>query len=212
MRTDDLIRTIAADHATHRASVERWLSLSVFAALVVSATLFAAILGPRSDIARVAGEFGFLFKFIVTLTLGITAAILVLRLARPAADTKIPALALLAAPVMLGIAVLAEYAAVDPAVRTMKLLGSTRASCLTFIPLLSAPILAAALVALRHGAPMRPALTGAVAGLLAGGFGAAIYAAYCVEDSPFFLATWYTLAIMGVAVVGGLIGARILRW
>jgi hypothetical protein len=212
MRTDDLIRTIAADHATHRASVERWLSLSVFAALVVSAILFAAILGPRSDIARVAGEFGFLFKFIVTLTLGITAAILVLRLARPAADTKIPALALLAAPVMLGIAVLAEYAAVDPAVRTMKLLGSTRASCLTFIPLLSAPILAAALVALRHGAPMRPALTGAVAGLLAGGFGAAIYAAYCVEDSPFFLATWYTLAIMGVAVVGGLIGARILRW
>jgi hypothetical protein len=179
---------------------------------VISAILFAAMLGPRSDIVSVAGEFQFLFKFVVTLILGLTATILVCRLARPGADVKFPAIALLAAPILLGLAVLAEFASVEPAVRTMKLVGSTWTSCVTFIPLLSAPILAAALIALRHGAPTRPALTGAVAGLLAGGFGAAIYAAYCVEDSPFFLATWYTLAIVGVAVIGGLIGSRVLRW
>jgi hypothetical protein len=212
MRTDNLIRTLVADNATRSTSIERWLSVMVLAALVVSAILFAAMLGPRSDIARVAGEFQFLFKFVVTLTLGLTATILVCRLARPGADAKFPAIALLAAPILLGLAVLAEFASVEPAVRTMKLVGSTWTSCVTFIPLLSAPILAAALIALRHGAPTRPALTGAVAGLLAGGFGAAIYAAYCVEDSPFFLATWYTLAIVGVAVIGGLIGSRVLRW
>jgi hypothetical protein len=42
---------------------------------------------------------------------------------------------------------------------------------------------------MRRRRPALPALSGAVAGLIAGGFGATIYAAYCVEGSPFFLAT-----------------------
>jgi hypothetical protein len=212
MRTDDLIRTLAADNATRQASVERWLLLVIVPGIGVSAALFALMLGPRSDIAQVAGEFSFLFKFVITLTLALAATWLVCRLARPGAGSKLAAFALLAAPAMLGCAVLAEFMTVAPAMRTTKLVGSTWLSCVTFIPILSVPILAAALIALRHGAPTRPALTGAVAGLLAGGFAASIYAAYCVEDSPFFLATWYTLAIVGVAVMGGLIGARVLRW
>jgi hypothetical protein len=68
------------------------------------------------------------------------------------------------------------------------------------------------LIALRHGAPTRPALAGAAAGLLAGGLGAAVYASYCVEDSAFFLATWYTLAIAIVTSIGSALGARLLRW
>jgi hypothetical protein len=77
---------------------------------------------------------------------------------------------------------------------------------------LSAPILLAALIALRHGASTRPAFTGAVAGLLAGGLGAAVYASYCPEDSALFLATWYSLAIAIVAIAGAAIGSRALRW
>ena len=57
-----------------------------------------------------------------------------------------------------------------------------------------------------------PALAGAVAGTLAGSLGAALYAAHCVDDSPLFVATWYGLAITVVAVVGALLGARLLRW
>jgi hypothetical protein len=212
MRTDDLIRTLAADNATRQASVERWLMMVILPGIAVSAILFALMLGPRSDIAQVSGEFSFLFKFVVTLTLALTATWLACRLARPGADLKLAAFALLAAPVILGLAVLAEFMTVEPAMRTTKIVGTSWLSCVTFIPLLSLPVLAAALIALRHGAPTRPALTGAVAGLIAGGFGATIYAAYCIEDSPFFLATWYTLAITGVAIVGGLVGARVLRW
>jgi hypothetical protein len=212
MKTDSLIRALAADNATRVASVEGRLLASLLPALVFSAILFAALLGPRADIAAVVGQFQFLFKYVVTLTLAITATLLVLRLARPGAEIKAWALLLLAAPLLLGAASLAEFMTVAPAMRATKLVGTTWASCLTFIPLLSAPILIAALFGLRHGAPTRPALTGAVAGLLAGGFGAAIYATYCIEDSPFFLATWYTLAIAGVTVVGALLGARVLRW
>jgi hypothetical protein len=65
---------------------------------------------------------------------------------------------------------------------------------------------------MRHGAPTRPALAGAVAGLLAGGLGAALYAAHCTDDSPLFVATWYTIAIAGVTIVGSLLGRYFLRW
>ncbi|MCC6948309.1 MAG: DUF1109 domain-containing protein [Bradyrhizobiaceae bacterium] len=211
MKTDDLIRGLAADNAT-RSSIERWLFAALAVGLVLSAILFAAILGLRADIAAVAGEFHFLFKFVVTLTLAVTATLLVLRLARPGAEAKLRAIALLAAPLMLGAALIAEFTTLAPAMRMTKLVGSSWATCLASIPLLSAPILVAALIALHHGAPTRPALAGAIAGLLAGGLGAAIYALYCLEDSPFFLATWYTLAISIVVAAGSLAGARLLRW
>ncbi|HUI21148.1 MAG TPA: NrsF family protein, partial [Methylocella sp.] len=58
----------------------------------------------------------------------------------------------------------------------------------------------------------RPALAGAAAGLLAGAIGAAFYATHCPDDSPLFVATWYTLAIAFVTAIGAIAGARLLRW
>ena len=211
MKTDDLIRALAADSAP-RPSVERRLAATLLAGIAVAAIVFAVVLGPRPDIAQVAGDFGFLFKFVVTLTLAFTACWLLLRLARPGVEAGVASVALLAAPAMLAAVVTMEWMSVDPALRMARLVGTSWPTCLLFIPMLSLPILAAALLALRHGAPTRPALAGAVAGLVAGGFGAAIYAAYCLENSALFLATWYTLAIVGVAVAGAGIGARLLRW
>ena len=52
----------------------------------------------------------------------------------------------------------------------------------------------------------------AAAGLLAGGLAATLYATHCTDDSPLFVAAWYSLAIAGVAALGALIGARWLRW
>ena len=40
-----------------------------------------------------------------------------------------------------------------------------------------------------YGVPTRPALAGAVAGLLAGGLAASFYAAHCTDDSPLFVTT-----------------------
>ena len=78
--------------------------------------------------------------------------------------------------------------------------------------MLSALPLAALLFALRQGAPSRPALTGAVAGLAATGIGATFYASHCTNDSPLFMAAWYVLGTAIVAVAGALLGARLLRW
>jgi hypothetical protein len=211
MRTDQLIRTLAAD-ARPAVSVERRLAAVLLPAVALTAVVFLWVLGPRPDIAAVANDTRFLFKFVVTLTLAATATTLVLRLARPGSEVRFPALTLAAAPVLLAIGVLLEFTAVEPAARTMKLVGNNIVNCLSFIPLFAIPILAGALLGLRHGAATRPALAGAVAGLLAGGLSATLYAANCTDDSPFFVATWYTIAIAAVTAAGALLGARVLRW
>ncbi|MFC6491272.1 NrsF family protein, partial [Nitratireductor sp. GCM10026969] len=57
-----------------------------------------------------------------------------------------------------------------------------------------------------------PALAGAAAGLLAGGLAATFYAAHCTDDSPLFVAVWYTIAVAMLALVGAAIGSRLARW
>ena len=72
--------------------------------------------------------------------------------------------------------------------------------------------LALFIAALRYGAPARPTLAGAVAGLAAGGISATLYAAHCTDDSPLFVATWYTLAIAILTAAGALGGRAFARW
>ena len=93
-----------------------------------------------------------------------------------------------------------------------RLVGHNSRVCMTAIPLLSLPLLAAALIGLRHGAPARPALAGALAGMLSAGLAATLYAAQCTDDSPVLVATWYTIATAMVAAVGALAGSRLLRF
>ncbi|MEX2741320.1 NrsF family protein [Rhizobium mongolense] len=65
---------------------------------------------------------------------------------------------------------------------------------------------------MKNGAAERPSLAGAAAGLAAGGIAAALYAWHCTDDSPLFLAVWYTTAIAAVTATGALIGSRYLTW
>ena len=50
------------------------------------------------------------------------------------------------------------------------------------------------------------------AGLAAGGLAAIFYAAYCTDDSPLFVATWYSLAVLMLTVLGAVVGRMVLRW
>jgi hypothetical protein len=84
--------------------------------------------------------------------------------------------------------------------------------CLVSIPLLGLPLLAAILWSLSTGAVLRPRLTGAVAGLMAGGASAAVYSAYCDTDMVLYVILAYGTAILSVALAGALAGPRLLRW
>jgi hypothetical protein len=57
-----------------------------------------------------------------------------------------------------------------------------------------------------------PGIAGAAAGLLAGALSATFYAAHCTDDSPLFVAVWYSLAIAILAARGAIAAPRLARW
>lgn len=213
METNNLIRSIVTDLAAPRPHLARTLALALAGAFVISVILFQWTLGARPDaLDAIISSPRFTFKFVVTLLLAATALALVLRLERPGAPTRVPTLALAVAPLMLLAAVAIELMLLPRAEWSQVMIGMNSMVCLRSIPLLAAPLLIAALLALRIGAPTRPALAGAVAGLVAGGIGAALYGAHCTDDSPIFVVVWYSLAIMLVTVAGAIAGRYLLRW
>ncbi|CAM5430407.1 hypothetical protein AFEL58S_02493 [Afipia felis] len=212
MRTDDLIASLVADHPSRTQPVWLWLLAGLCAALPLSAALFMMSLGPRPDIATAMHSPFFDLKFAVTLALASVAAALSLHLSRPNAALR-GWMWLFALPAgLLGIGIAADFAVPQRMTWTGRLVGSGAAACLSAIPLFSAPFLIAALLTLRKGATSHPMLLGALAGSMSAGLGAAIYAAHCMDDSPLFVATWYTLAACFVTFTGAMIGRRMLRF
>jgi hypothetical protein len=212
MKTDDLIRALGAD-AKARPVRRRpvWVFAAV-AATVVAGLVFFSTLGPRPDIAQAAHTMRFLFKFVFTAVLVASALPLARMLSVPGGHPGKAALWLLAAPLLMAGALALEMMTVPTAGWMPRLIGHNMPVCLSMIPLIGLGPLAVFIAALRHAAPTRPVLAGAVAGLAAGGLAATFYAAHCTDDSPFFVATWYTIAIAALAGLGALGGRFFVRW
>jgi hypothetical protein len=210
MKTDDLIRAMTADAGKPPVSMRRVWLVALGGAILIAAAVFALFLGPRPDIAAAAETSRFLFKFVVTAALFASAIPVLRSLARPADAAPFPLM--LAAPSLLLLAIALELVALPQAQWRPALVGTNAFYCLTLIPLLGLGPLAAMLAALKRGAPTSPVLAGAVAGLAAGGLAAIFYAAYCTDDSPLFVATWYSLAVLMLTVLGAVVGRTVLRW
>jgi hypothetical protein len=212
METDQLIRTLTADNAHHARPVGLVLTLALLAAAPVSVAMFVAGLGVRPDLMTAMHNPFFDLKFVVTLALTIPAMAIGLHLSRPEASLQGWAWLLLIPAGLLLIGIISEMMLPQRAPMMTRLVGSNSRLCMTAIPLMSLPLLAAALIGLRHGAPTRPAVTGAVAGLLSAGLAATLYASHCTDDSPLFVATWYSIATALVTAAGALAGSRLLRF
>lgn len=213
MKTGDLIRALAADAESRPAPPRRALALALIPGVAVALALLLSVLGLRPHILALLGQNPrLLFKLCLTFLLAALSGRFVLRLVQPGADLRGAAALLVLAPALLAAANIVELLTVPAAEWGQRLIGSNAVHCLESIPFLAAAPLAAALLALRQGAPEHPALAGAGAGLFAGAIGAALYATHCPDDSPFFVAVWYSLAIAIVSAVGAVIGARILKW
>lgn len=214
MKTQDFINALAADHAARpQPQPLRWTFLTAMAAgFAVAAVAFALALGIRPDVASAIETWRYDFKFVVTLTLAATSARLVWRLARPAADARSAGLAMAAAPLLLLGAVLYELWAIPSSAWLPRAIGSNSVACVASITLLSIAPLTAAFYALKHGAPLKPGLAGAAAGLLASALAATLYAMHCPDDLPLFAATWYTIAMALATATGSAACLRLLRW
>jgi hypothetical protein len=212
MKTDDLINAIAADAETTRAPIERVVWIGAGVGVVVTALLYLSILPVRPNLMSAMGEWHFLLKWAFSLTLLATAMALMMRLARPQAVPGLDWLLLLGAPLVLTLGVITEMFAIPSSTWFQTMVGTNAWGCIVFVPILSALPLVVMLLVLRQGATTRPALAGAVAGLVAAGIAATFYATHCQNDSPMFLAAWYVLATLFVAAVGAALGTRLLRW
>jgi hypothetical protein len=212
VKTGDLIRALAADSEVRAMPPGRALALALIPGVAIALGLHFTVLGLRPHLLALLGEPRLLFKLCLTILLVALSSPLVLRLVRPGASVRRAALMLAIVPALLTAAILAELLAVPAAEWGQKLVGTNAIFCLKTIPFLAAAPLVAALLALRQGAPEHPALAGAAAGLFAGAIGAAFYATHCPDDSPLFVAAWYTLAIGFVAASGAAAGSRLLRW
>jgi hypothetical protein len=212
MDTDQLIRTLAADNVHRAPRVGFVLALALLAAAPVALLIFFAGLGVRPDVMTAMHNPFFDLKFAVTLALAISAIMVSLHLSRPEASLRGWAWLLMVPVGVLAAAIAGEMMLPQRLPMMTRLVGSNSRICMTAIPLMSLPLLAASLFGLRHGAPTRPAVAGAIAGLLSAGLAATLYASHCTDDSPLFVATWYTIATALVTALGALAGSKILRF
>jgi hypothetical protein len=211
METEQLIRTLAADNAHRALPVGFVLAFGLLAAAPTSLAMFASELGVRPDVMTAMHNPFFDLKFVVTLAMAISAIAVSLHLSRPEVSLKGWWWLLLIPVGILASAIASEMMLPQRLPMMVRLVGSNSRVCMTAIPLMSLPLLAGALIGLRQGAPARPAVAGAVAGFLSAGLAATLYASHCTDDSPLFVATWYTIATALVVAIGALAGSKVLR-
>jgi hypothetical protein len=211
VKTDDLIDLLAKDAAP------QWPFRTLYVAalccgIVLAGVLFFTTVGLRPNIALAAETVRFPLKFALMLPLALGAAGVTLAMAQPAADSGIWGWFLIAASALAAGAIASELYVLPPELWMTNLVGKNAAFCLRTIPMLALGPLLCLLYVLRRGAPTHPGRTGAWAGLAAGAIGAAWYAAHCPDDSPLFVAVWYSLGILMMTLAGYVSGRHLLRW
>ena len=212
MRTDDLVRALAAGGGRVRLSLATRLALALAGTTLLVAVVYLPLHGMRADVMALDWSPRMVFKFALPLAAAIAAGGLALDLVRPGVPVRRRLAWLAAVAVALALGVAAELAVLPMAEWGPRMVGVNAVRCLATVPLLSALPLAAAIAVLSRGAPMSPAAAGAGAGLAAGAASALVYALVCPDDSPLFLAVWYGLAVAAVTALGALAGRRWLRW
>ena len=211
MQTSELIDRLASDlRPTPQRARRR--GIAIFAGAVLALGVLWAFFGLRPDLASAILTPAFWMKWSFALLIATAAFILCARLARPEGKAGWWPIGLLLPIFGLGVSACVEMMATPYPERQMLWLGQSAMQCLWCIPLLAIPLLIAILWAFRFFAPTRLRLAGFSAGLLAGAAAAVMYTLHCEETGMAFVATWYSAGMLLPALLGWLIGPRVLRW
>lgn len=213
MKTDDLVVLLATGAGSvPRHTAARRYGAAVAVGAIAATLLMLALLGVRPDLAEASRLPMFWVKIGYVAALGAAGLLAVLRLSQPGARLgRVPAM--LAVPVVaMWVLAAMVLAGAEPALRADLVLGTTWTKCSSLIALLSVPAFVATLGAMRGLAPTRPALAGAVAGLLSGTVGALVYCLHCPESAAPFIGSWYLLGMLIPTAAGAVLGPRLLRW
>lgn len=213
MRTDDLADMLARGAAAERVTrPARLWAAAAAAGATVALVLLLVTLGVQPGLSAMLGMWEWWLKAGFAFAAAAAGLLAAGRLGRPGAARR-GLLGVVAAPLLVLWALgLAQLLLAPPAERAALVMGRTWASCPVLVAMLSVPVLACALLALRGLAPTRPRLAGAAAGLFAGGTGALVYTLHCPELAPAFVGVWYVLGMAIPIAAGVLLGPKLLRW
>lgn len=211
MKTEDFLKVLSADAAPRRQLAPVLLAVWSGAVLISGAT-YLATSGVRHDLASAIFAAPTIWKWLLPAILAGGGAALFCALLRPEGRAGriaiVPLLALaLAAVLIIGRLLVLP---VDDWGRAAR--GQTLWICLASIVGIGLPALLATLLILRNGATSYPRLTGMAAGLACGSGAALLYGLHCTEDDPLFFVTWYGTAIILLALLGGGLGEKLLKW
>lgn len=213
MKTDELIDMLGTNIEPVKAGQ---LRTTLFAALAVGTAvalcLVVAIFGmPGEALGR---AYLGLTALALTFTLGLVAAgaSFLIKAARPGQPGRRPL-------VVIGLLFLALISAcmialvfAHPAAWSGMVFGPQWEACLICVPLFAVAPFASLVWALRKEAPTNLTWTGAVAGLVAGALSAAVFALHHPSGSIPFIMLWYGGPIVICALIGAMLGPRLLRW
>jgi hypothetical protein len=213
MKTDELLTILATGSgAVEPNAVGRRYALSLGWGAFGATLLMAILLGVRPDIDAAARLPMFWIKLAFPASIAVASLVAASRLSRPGARLGKTGGAIVAPVLVIWLYAAWVLLGAPAPERAELVLGRTWKFCLLGISTLSVPVFAAALWAMKGLAPTRPALAGAVTGLLAGATAALVYALHCPEMEAPFLAVWYVAGMLIPAAAGGLLGPFVLRW
>lgn len=200
------LKPVAAPRIGHR------LALGLGPGIIISVALVGLFLGYRPDMATASLTPIFWIKLLYVAGIGAVSLWAVGRLSRPGARTG-DAIMWLPLPILV-MATLAAIALIasPAAARPHLIMGFSARVAPWRILAASIPPLVGLTWAMRGLAPTRLVFAGTMAGVAAGGFGAASYAMHCSESATPFILIWYTMGVVACGLLGALMGPRFLRW
>lgn len=213
MNTDLLIDRLARDLKPVRKHARvRRITGGIVAGGSVTLLLVGLGLGFRPDLGVAMHGATFWMKWAYTISLGIGALFLTVRLARPEPFKLTRFWPIVTPFLVLALVGVGELARTPSQDWLAMWLSKTWKVCPWLVLILSAPIFGGLLWSFRRLAPTRLRAAGAAAGFSAGAWAATLYCLHCPEVSALFVLTWYTLGVVLAAGIGSLIGPRLLRW
>lgn len=215
MRTDELIDMLSTNVEPVKS---RQLRNALIIGLVVGGAaafcLMLAVFGLPAGAFR--GEYFAVKALALAFTLGLVGAgaSFLVKSAHPGQPERRPLLLIIALFFALLVASCVTLAATSPAAWRDMVFGLPPQwiLCLICIPLFAVAPFASLIWALRKGAPTNLVRTGGITGLVAGALGAAVFAFHHPGSSVPFIVLWYGGPIVLCALVGAVLGPRLLRW
>jgi hypothetical protein len=213
MQTADLIEHLAKDlRPLSSGAASARLAVGLFVGAVLALGGLWLLLGVRSDFADALLTMPFWRKWLYVASAALTALWLCMRLARPEGSPGAASGTVVIPFVVLAVLALAEILGAPSGERVEMWLGRSALICPWIIGAMSLPVFVGVLWAFRQFAPTRLRLAGFGAGLLSGAVAATLYSIHCKETAASFVATWYTVGMLLPAVLGWVLGPRVLRW